>query len=248
MSLKERRSSSWLNQICQIPIDQICKILTSLIEGSLLNFPSISKKSELSYTRNDKNQSNKKEFKLPLKVKKWLLEVMERDEKIKNPAGLLKSMDLVEIEDYIRKHISEIVPPDEKEKKFVRKLLKEKRINLIDAAEFFLLEKNEKVKWIKDKGFESEYEKYVEEKNKNNETHKIEEKRKFILKNLIEISQISPTKGYKNWKNELKKLLESGHDKELIKEVIDSKLQKWTGRELLYFPFLKIRELLDEIK
>ena len=245
-TLKESRSSSWLRQLRQIEIDQIYQTLTSLIESFPLNSLSISKKSEPSGIQS--NQSNKKGVKLPLNVKKWLLAVMEKDKNIKNPAGLLKSMDLVEIEDYIRKHISEIVPPDEKEKEFVRKLLKEKRINLIDAAEFFLLEKNEKVKWIKDKDFESEYEKYVEEKNKNNETHKIEEKRKFILKNLIEIGQTSPTRGYKNWKNELKKLIESGHDKELIEEVINSKLQKWTGRELLYFPFLKIRELLDEIK
>ena len=183
--LKESRSSSWLRQLRQIEIDQIYQTLTSLIESFFLNSLSISKKSEPSGIQS--NQSNKKGVKLPLNVKKWLLAVMEKDKNIKNPGGLLKTMDLIEIEDYIRRHVKEIVSPNEKEKKFIRKLLEEKKINLIDAAEFFLLEKNEKTKWLKDKGFESEYKKYVEEKNKNNETHKIEEKRKFILKNLIEI-------------------------------------------------------------
>jgi len=175
-TLKEKRSSFWLKQLHQIEIDQIYKTLISLIESAPLNFSSISKKSELSYTRNDKNQFNKKEFKLPLNVKKWLLAVMEKDKNIKNPGGLLKTMDLIEIEDYIRRHVKEIVSPNEKEKKFIRKLLEEKKINLIDAAEFFLLEKNEKTKWLKNKGLENEYKKYEEEKNKNNATHKIEKK------------------------------------------------------------------------
>ncbi len=244
-TLKENRSSSWLRQLRQIEIDQIYQTLTSLIESFPLNSLSIFKKVSLQVQN---NQSNKKGVKLPLNVKKWLLAVMEKDKNIKNPGGLLKTMDLIEIEDYIRRHVKEIVSPNEKEKKFIRKLLEEKKINLIDAAEFFLLEKNEKTKWLKNKGLENEYKKYEEEKNKNNATHKIEEKRKFILKNLIEIGQTPPTRNYKNWKNKLKKLLESEHDKELIEEVINSKLQKWTGRELLYFPFLKIRELLDEIK